>query len=80
MPSVAQVYGSAMRDSASNAKAGSEPLACTIRETARLLSVGTRKVEYMIKSGELDSIKIGRARRVPRKAIDAYLQKLIDAA
>lgn len=64
-----------MRDSALNATAGSEPLACTIRETARLLSVGTRKVEYMIQSGELESIKIGRARRVPRKAIEAYLDQ-----
>jgi excisionase family DNA binding protein len=72
-----------MRESAEqrDATVGSvDPLACTVREAARLLSVGTRKVEYMVKSGELESIKIGRARRIPRKALDAYLEKLRAAA
>ncbi len=68
-----------MRDSAESATVGSEepsePLACTIREAARLLSLGTRKVEYMIQTGELESIKIGRARRIPREAIDAYIKE-----
>ncbi len=72
-------YGSAMRDSAeqTDATVGTdEPLACTVREAARLLSVGTRKVEYMVQSGELKSIKIGRARRIPRSELLAYLEKL----
>ena len=80
MPYVAVEYGSAMRDSAEDATVGSdEPLACTVRETARLLSVGTRKVEYMIQTGELKSIKIGRARRIPRAEITAYLDRLCAA-
>lgn len=70
-----------MRDSAENAKVGSdEPLACTVREAARLLSVGVRKVEYMIQSGELESFKIGRARRIPRQAITDFIERQRAAA
>lgn len=66
-----------MRDSAESAALGiGEPLACTVKEAARLLSLGTRKIEYMIKSGELESVKIGRSRRIPRKVIDTYLESL----
>lgn len=78
---MALVYGSAMRDSAENATHDSDgPIACTVKEAARLLSLGTRKVEYMVKSGELESVKIGRSRRIPRKAIDTYLESLRDRA
>ncbi len=74
--SVAVVYGNAMRDSAENATQGSgEPLAYSLADAARLLSVGKRKVEYMIQSGELGSIKIGRARRIPRSELLAYLKQ-----
>ena len=71
-------YGSAMRDSAESESAtvdSSDPRTYTVREAAQLLSLGTRKVEYMIKSGELKSIKIGRARRIPRKAVEALIER-----
>ena len=65
-----------MRDSADNAKLGSdEPLAYDLAAAARLLSVGKRKVEYMVQTGELRSIKIGRARRITRKELLAYIEK-----
>ena len=69
-----------MRDSASNAKLGSEPLAYTLTEAARLLSVGKRKVEYMVQAGELKSVKIGRARRITRAELLAYVEKQQTAA
>lgn len=72
-----------MRDSAeqTDATVGSdEPLAYTVREAARLLSVGTRKVEYMVNNGELESVKIGRARRIPRRALVALIEKQQPAA
>ncbi|WP_320067668.1 helix-turn-helix domain-containing protein [Micromonospora sp. RTGN7] len=64
-----------MRDSADNATQSSEPLAYDLAEAARLLSLGKRKVEYMVKSGELRSIKIGRSRRVPREVLLEYIEQ-----
>jgi len=46
----------------------------TIQEAAKRLSLSESKVYRMTIAGELDSIHIGRAVRVPEKAI----QKLID--
>ncbi|WP_030488168.1 helix-turn-helix domain-containing protein [Micromonospora chokoriensis] len=64
-----------MRDSADGATHDSEPRAFSIPEAAKLLSLGTRKVEYMIQSGELKSIKIGRSRRIPRKVLEDFLEE-----
>ena len=70
-----------MRDSAPNTKRGSdEPLAYTLAEAARLLSVGKRKVEYMVQAGELKSVKIGRARRITRAELLAYVERQQTAA
>ena len=70
-----------MRESAESAKLGSgEPLAYDLAAAARLLSVGKRKVEYMVQTGELRSIKIGRARRIPRAELLAYIEKQQPAA
>jgi excisionase family DNA binding protein len=45
-------------------------------EAAEQLGVGLTTVRALIKSGELRSIKIGRARRVPVDALREYVQKL----
>jgi len=47
-------------------------IAYTIKDTARLLSLSTRKVRYLVATGELPSIKVGVARRVHGSAIEAY--------
>jgi excisionase family DNA binding protein len=46
-----------------------EPLLMKAEEVARLLSLGRSKVYEMMASGELPSVKIGTARRVPRAAL-----------
>ena len=71
---MALVYGSAMRDSADSATQSSEPLAVDLAEAARLLSLGKRKVEYLVNSGELPSFKIGRSRRIRRDVLIAFLE------
>ena len=39
-------------------------LAVTVTEAARRMSVSSRTIQRMIRSGELKSIQVGRARRV----------------
>jgi excisionase family DNA binding protein len=50
-------------------------IAYTLEDTARLLSISIRKVKYMVDSGELPSIKVGRARRVHGTAIEDYARR-----
>lgn len=53
-----------------------ETLLCPIEETGLLLSVGRSQVFELIARGELESVKIGRRRLVPREAIDTYIGRL----
>jgi excisionase family DNA binding protein len=50
-------------------------IAYTIKDAARLLSLSARTVRYMVETGELRSIKVGRARRVHGSAIAEYAAK-----
>lgn len=50
----------------------------TAEEAAEALSLGRTTVFGLIRSGELRSVKIGRARRIPAAAIDAYVASLLD--
>lgn len=45
-------------------------------EVAQQLGVGLTTAKALIKSGELRSVKIGRARRVPADALHEYVQRL----
>ncbi|MFF2215029.1 helix-turn-helix domain-containing protein [Streptomyces antibioticus] len=45
-------------------------------EVAEQLGVGLTTAKALIKSGELRSVKIGRARRVPADALREYVQRL----
>lgn len=53
----------------------------TVEEAARELRVGRTQVFALIGPGAdgtpaLGSVKIGRSRRIPRAALDAYIAKL----
>jgi len=50
-------------------------IAYTVEETAHLLSLSVRKVKYLVNTGELASIKVGRARRVHGSAIEEFAQQ-----
>ena len=47
-----------------------------VSEVAQQLGVGLTTAKALVKSGELRSVKIGRARRVPVEALHEYVQKL----
>jgi excisionase family DNA binding protein len=48
-------------------------LALTVEEAARRLSVGRTTMYALIREGAVQTVPIGRLRRVPVKAISAYL-------
>lgn len=55
-------------------------LLVSIAEAARLLSIGRSKVYELISDGELETVHIGRAARVPRVAVDDYVERLRNAS
>jgi excisionase family DNA binding protein len=54
-------------------------LLLTVEETAEVLHIGRSKVFDLIRCGDLDSVKIGRLRRVPADAVDAFMVRLVAA-
>lgn len=49
----------------------------TVEEAAQQLGVGRTKTFALVRSGDLESVRIGRLRRVPKSAIDHYATQLI---
>jgi excisionase family DNA binding protein len=47
-------------------------------EVADYLNVGRSKVYELMRAGDLESVRIGTCRRVPRAAVDAYIESLRD--
>lgn len=62
------------RDTDTNSSA----LALTIKDVQSELSLSRSRICELIRSGELPSIKIGRSRRIPRKAIEEFLDRLLE--
>jgi len=60
------------------AKPPLERLAYKPSDAAALLGIGRNRVFELLKSGELASVKYGRTRLIPRKAIERFLD--IEAA
>jgi excisionase family DNA binding protein len=53
-----------------------EKLLHSPEETAEMLGVGRSQVFELIVRNEIESFKIGRLRKVPRDAIDTYIERL----
>jgi len=52
-----------------------ESILLTPEEAAEMLRLGRVTVYKLIQTGELASITIGKARRIPRRALDDYIAK-----
>lgn len=50
----------------------------TISEAAVRMSVGRSTLYKLVMSGEIPSIKIGKARRIPLTALQDYVSKLVE--
>lgn len=46
-------------------------------EAAQLLGISRSRVYELLRDAELPSIKIGRLRRIPRQAVHAYVNDLL---
>ena len=47
-------------------------------EVAELLSIARSKAYAMVQAGELPSVRIGKSLRVPAKALDEYVARLVE--
>jgi excisionase family DNA binding protein len=54
----------------------SEQLLYKPEDAAAILAVGRSKVFEEMASGRLESVAIGRSRRIPRAALEAYVTQL----
>jgi excisionase family DNA binding protein len=54
-----------------------DQLLVTPEEAARRLSVGRTTIYELMSSGELQSVNIGRCRRVPVSSLSLFVNKLI---
>ncbi len=52
-----------------------EPLLQTVEGTARVLNVGRSTVYELLKSNELEAVKIGRSRRITTASIKAMVSR-----
>jgi excisionase family DNA binding protein len=48
----------------------------TVPQVAVMMNLSESKVWQMVRSGELDSVKIGWSRRVVAASVDAYIKRL----
>lgn len=53
-----------------------ERILLTVEEAADQLRIGRTKAYALVKSGEIESVQIGRLRRVPKDAISDYIEQL----
>lgn len=47
-----------------------------VREAAAMLGLGESKLWELLARGEIESVKIDGARRIPREAIETYVRQL----
>jgi excisionase family DNA binding protein len=55
-----------------------EKLLLTVGEAADRLGVGRSFLYQLIQRGEVQSLKLGRARRVPLRALDEFVNKRLE--
>jgi excisionase family DNA binding protein len=53
-----------------------EKLLLTVEETAERLSIGRTRAYELVLCGALESVKIGRSRRVPVGALESFVARL----
>lgn len=56
------------------------PLLLTPERAADRLEVGRTKIYELMKSGQIESVKVDRCRRIPAAALEEYVARLRDEA
>jgi len=55
-----------------------EPLLYTIEQACEKLSIGRTRLFGFIAKGDLETVRIGRSRRIPRAALERFVENLRD--
>ena len=53
-----------------------EHLVLTMEDAAERLCIGRTMMYSLVKAGAIESVRIGRLRRVPAEALDAFVRQL----
>jgi len=72
---MSQITGLSRQEKRARPLASVTPLAVPPLEAARLLSLGMTKIYRLMRSGELESYKDGRARRITMSSIHEHLAR-----
>ena len=68
------------RQAVRQAEGGEKPLqAYTVEQVAKMLHVGRDKVYYLLRTGQLRSLKIGKLRRITEQQLAEFIASLDDA-
>jgi excisionase family DNA binding protein len=65
-----------MTEHAASPQSGPGQLLYSVEEAADLLGIGRTFMFHLLATGEIDSLKIGRRRKIPRDALDGYIERL----
>ncbi|GAA2843542.1 helix-turn-helix domain-containing protein [Kribbella solani] len=52
------------------------PLLLTVEQAAQRLGIGRTSVYALLKTGEIESVPVGRLRRIPTECLDEYVRRL----
>lgn len=48
----------------------------SVEEAADLLGIGRTFMFHLVATGEVDSLKIGKRRKIPRDSLNSYIERL----
>ncbi len=54
------------------------PLVLTIEQAAKRLGIGRTLMYALVTSGEVESVTIGRLRRIPARCLTEYVNRLLE--
>ena len=63
-------------DTSTTTNGPTDRLLLTVSEAASCLGIGRSTLYELVASGEIESVTIGRSRRVPAEALGAYVERL----
>lgn len=51
------------------------PVVLKVEDLAKVLSIGLNSAYELVRSGQVRSVKVGRIYRIPKSAVDEYLNQ-----
>lgn len=65
-----------MTEHAARPLGGPGQILYSVEEAAELLGIGRTFMFHLLATGEIDSLKIGKRRKIHRDALDGYIERL----